>query len=414
MNWVKNLTGLAPSKDEFAELAKRTRIKAGETKKLVYDKEDFCLRVQEENGDFQGSINLHNAYEEYCRVPKNERAHVLDQFFGVMEKLPETLDGAITNILPRVQPQCFFEELKLTFAIEQWQGKGNSKGEFIENQFNPIAEHLAVSLVYDGPKTVTYLSRPTLEKWGARFDELLPRAITNLHRITPDPFQPLQPGLYMSAYEDTHDASRLLLPERVKECRVKGRPLAVAVNRNILLITGEDDFEAQKGFLSVYEKAAELPRPMPPFPLIYENDCWHLWRSPRDNPNHNAFDRLTVVAYHNIYSVQKELVDQLFDLEKTDIFVASYSAWEDQSGAIYSCCVWTESALSLLPKTDTISFVVLKGDSGENLGIYDWDKVMEVAGELLQLDPEFYPTRYRVESFPTKEQFDRMQAGRRG
>lgn len=405
MNWMKEIIGAKLNPDEFAELVCKVRQKAGDTRKLIYDKEDFCLRVQEGDGTYAATINLHNAYDEYYRIPKVERAEFLNRFF-LLGEVPETLDAAITNILPRVQPKCFYHELQLMHQIAELQKKSSVE---LETPFITLAEHLSISLAYDGAMTVSYLSKPILEKWSVSIEELMPRAITNLHRLTPEPFQPVKPGFYMSTYEDTHDASRMLLAVRVKECRVKGRPIAVAPNRNGLLITGEEDIENQKLLIEVCNKLADGPRPMPPFPLVYENDQWKLWRASRENPNHAAFDLLTVRAQMEIYAPQKELVDKLYDLNGTDVFVATYSAWQDEMEEVVSSCVWTESVLALLPKTDVISFVVLKGDSGENLGIYEWDTVAMAVGDSLKLDPQFYPPRYRVERFPTAQQFEKMK-----
>lgn len=402
MNWMKDALGLKISKDEFAEVARKTIIKGGETRDLVYDKEDFCFKVCENTGDIGGVINLHNVYDEYCRIPKGDREVLLQTFFAHQEKMPATLADAITHVIPRVQPRSFFEGLQTSKKISESKKKPGIAHQMSPNTF--FAEHFTVSLAFDGPTTISYIPQSILEEWSTSFEELLPRAITNLHRMTPDPFQPLQPGLYVSQYMDTHDASRMLLPERVKECRVNGRPIAVAANRNCLMITGEDDFEKQALLIAAVEKILEDPRPMPPFPLVYENEHWQLWRVPRENPNCAQFDLLNVRASLDIYGTQKALIDQLYDADGTDVFVASFTGYQTTTGEVLSQCVWTQGVHSLLPKTDRIAFVTMKGLTGSGAGDASWEDVAAIVGESLVEEKDMYPSRYRVNSFPSDEQ----------
>ncbi len=54
-----------PSRDEFAQLLKEAIEKAGEKHPIQYDPEEYCLRTEENGGH---TLNLINAYNEYCRA----------------------------------------------------------------------------------------------------------------------------------------------------------------------------------------------------------------------------------------------------------------------------------------------------------------------------------------------------------
>ena len=64
-----------------------------------------------------------------------------------------------------------------------------------------------------------------------------------------------------------------------------------------------------------------------------------------------------------------------------------------------SYCVWTDGIDSLLPKTDLIMIGNVEGSAA-----YEWDRVAEVAGHMLEAVEDLYPTRYRVSQIPTDEQ----------
>ena len=101
------------------------------------------------------------------------------------------------------------------------------------------------------------------------------------------------------------------------------------------------------------------------------------------------------------YGDQKPLLEQLYQQQGDDVFVASCSGISggDIAGSA-SYCVWAKGVVSLLPKTDKIAFM-----EGEGLqpAIVDWDQASAVVGDLMELQ-EIYPVRYRVEGFPTSEQ----------
>ena len=411
MNWFKDLLGLKPSPEEFAKTVLKFITASGypELTNPRYDAEQFAIVCSNDAGVVTATLNLGNAYDEYCRVPKAMRRQLLTAFFLNRYELPETLNEAIVNLIARLQPRIFFEGMKLRSAINTLNG--GEKDEASNMPHKIIGEHFGVTLVHDCPSQVSYISQATLEKWGSSFEELLPRAVTNLTRLTPEPFQPLQDGVYYSHYADTHDCSRLLVTHRVQACRLKGRPVAFTPNRNTLVLTGEDDVEGLALSLKFVQEALKEPRPLPVFALILDGEEWQLWDVPAEHPCKDDLSNQMLISMADIYGEQKALLEKKFEKEGHDVFVASLTILSDEKVKRYfSICVWSEGVPTYLPESDRVVFVEsIKGKPGKVLLTATFASVLSVMGDEMKFH-DMYPPRYFVEKFPTAEQLERIRA----
>jgi hypothetical protein len=124
---------------------------------------------------------------------------------------------------------------------------------------------------------------------------------------------------------------------------------------------------------------------------------------PPDRPRStNApFRQLYIQSIGQNYAEQKDLLDRRHELEQVDIFVASYSAMEEEkTGNVISYCVWSEGVDTLLPETDQIFFFRPEAPKNEQTaGNADSDTVRRVAGDLMEPQGT-YPERWRVKEFP--------------
>jgi hypothetical protein len=66
-----------PSKDTFARMLKEAIEKAGEKEPIHYDAESFCLRAK---GEGENTLNLTNAYNEYCGATKAQKSTLIRNF----------------------------------------------------------------------------------------------------------------------------------------------------------------------------------------------------------------------------------------------------------------------------------------------------------------------------------------------
>jgi uncharacterized protein YtpQ (UPF0354 family) len=404
MNWMKDILGLKPSRDEFVEIAKKAIRRNEPNAELMYDKDTFSIKIVESQAASPKQFFLENAYAEYCLAPANRRSDVLNGYFFPAVEVPGNFQEALPNILPRVQSRSFYEEMILMTKTGEMPMTDLGEAQL---PHRIIAEHFAVGLVYDSPQSVIQLNANKLSDWDVELEEVMVTALKNLDALTPEPFKEITPGVFLSTYEDTHDASRLMLLERVRQCKVQGRHVAMVPSRNTLVITGESDQQGQTIMLNIAEKVLQLPRPLLGLPLVLSADTWHPWQPNPDHPRAQGFHELRAIAISDIYNRQKDLLDRLHDKEGTDVFVATYMAMKDQSGNVFGSATWTEGTVTLLPSVDRISFVRTSIEQPKVVCTAPWAVVREVAGELMRPTGS-YPERYLVDSFPSEDQISRM------
>src|SRR4051812_43191709 len=234
-----------PSRDKFAAIMLRAFEQAGETRPVTYDPDGFCLRF-----DGAGVVWLHNAYNDYLRASRRQRREVLAHYSRVMrqrEPAAQPLDQVRDKLLPRVRERFYHESVKLVGQLEGWT-------DDMTFPHKVISDDLTVEMVIDHPESVQVLGTKVLNDWHVTLDELLPVARENLWRISNEDFRQLTPGFYASAWQDTHDASRLFLHDLIWQLKVTGPHVAMVPERNILLVTGADDVENVNRMVQLAER----------------------------------------------------------------------------------------------------------------------------------------------------------------
>jgi hypothetical protein len=409
MGWLDFLTG-PPNRDKFAKLVLAELRKRDGQAPLRYDAEQFLI----DRGS-DGFINLSNLYQEYCQVPRGERATVLDRFLrgcvGTTQfELPAEFDDVHPDLLPVVRSRFYLESVGL-------QSKARGGEDFTVPQ-QIIGDHLALSLVYDLPQAMRSIGQDDLERWGVTFYEAVEAARRNLEQVGNVAFASLQGegdgGVYISATGDNYDASRLILTDLVRKFAVRGDVIAMVPNRDTLVVTGSEDDGGLAVMTKVAEDSFEKPRPISTVALRLVGDDWESWLPPRESPHYAKFHELRLRTVGVEYNDQKELLDQIHETTGEDVFVASYSAVQHkESGKITSYSVWAEGVLSLLPETDDL--VLVRGnpqaDDIQVVASASFEQVREIVGELMQ-PAGLYPERYRVREFPTTQQLAAI--GKRG
>jgi hypothetical protein len=138
-------------------------------------------------------------------------------------------------------------------------------------------------------------------------------------------------------------------------------------------------------------------------------DEWEVWLPSEGHPSYQAFRELHVQSLAQTYAEQKDLFDKRHEREQTDIFVATYSAIQNNtSGRIASYCMWSEGVDSLLPMTDQIFFFRPQASEDEKLAARgEWDHVQNIVGDLMEPQGT-YPERWRVREFPSTELLEKI------
>ena len=384
-----------PPADRFARQMIEVFREVGSDRDYQYDAEQFRLVGGERGKEI---LNLQNFYAEHCGLPRKLRKQHLRQVVrGVLQsqlELPDEFEHAKPDLRPKLWMRAAFTKLNLRQKIEG--------GDGMDVPLYPLGEHLSIGIVYDLPHSMRSLTNSDLEEWDTSWYEALEAARHSLEDCE-FTFAKIGESLYASLTGDNYDASRILLQPIIEQLEVDGVPVAMVPNRDCLLVTGENDKMGISMMAEIAAKALDDPRPMSAHPLRLEGDQWVDWMPPKSHPAYQDLVLLQTQFMYQEYADQKALLDQYHEAEMIDIFVASCSALQNKNtDEVFTYCVWGEDVDSLLPKTDRI----MLAQDGGGIASAEWDQVVSVVGDLIVREEDYYPERFRVREFPTRQQLE--------
>jgi hypothetical protein len=390
MGLFNRLLGRPLSQDGFAAMVIKRLRASGETGSIDYDPAEFRLHKPADHNFF-----LHNFYQQYLRSPKEEHEELIRNFLTTWHtsgfKAPQEFADAKPDLLPALRARSYLE-----IGIPRMSDDFRAK---LDLAHQVVAEHLIETLVYDMPQSMMSVNDELLEKWGVTYYEAMEVAKENLQG---KPFQFAQAGeMYAVASGDGYDATRMLLLDFVRKLKVRGDAIAMVPNRETLYVGGAEDAVGLAMMAKLTKENVQLERSISGLAFRLAGDDWEIWMPPEDHPTFPDFRELYIQSIGQNYAEQKDLLDRRHELEQTDIYVASYSAMEEEkSGRVITYCVWSEGVDSLLPETDEIFFFRPGAPQDEQLaGKADWNTVRRAASDLME-PQEMYPKRWRVREFP--------------
>ncbi|HEX7379509.1 MAG TPA: DUF1444 family protein [Pirellulales bacterium] len=387
-----------PTKDEFARLVMATLREIGDRQPATYHEAEFRLTF-DSDGEETRTMYLTNLFGEYCRKPKNERNDFLRRAcIGLANpnEAPEDFEDAKPDLLPTVRVRSFQEELRL--------GRQIKGANWVAFPSVPLSEHLEVCLVYDLPTTMHFVDQETLDNWGVSLYEAMEIARQNLAEIE-FAIGALDEKLFIVVAGDAYDATRMLLVDQIRQLPLCGQVVSLPVTRDSLLLAGSDDIQGLGMMADMAEKKEDDPRPLCAVAHALVGDDWAPWLPPPEHPHHERFRLFALKHDYHDYAEQKKLSDKLHEQTGEDVFVATFSAAE-RDGKTRSYCVWTKDVAAWLPKTD---YVFLYARGSERRWVVTWDRLQEVAGQLMS-PLDCYPPRWFVDAWPTDEQIEALGA----
>ncbi len=391
--------------DSFAELLTKRLREAGDDGEINYDAKTFTLS----RGGVEAITYLGNLYAEYERADPEHREQVLRTFlatwFTARLDLPAELDDARPDILAAVRTRAYFEIGVPLMALMA----GGEAPPADHMAYAEIAGCLAVTPVYDLPTSIRQLDSRDLEAWGITLYEALEIAKVNLTETTRECAK--AGDVYVFAHGDSHDAARLLLTDLLASLEVDGDTVAMAPNRELLLVTGTENVEGLKDLAEMARKSLEHERGISGVALRLEHGEWAAWLPDQSHPAYAALSFLHAQTLVGEYEQQRELLTLRQEKDGSErCFISSYNATQDQrSGRVSSYCVWPQGMPALLPRTDRV-VLSTTGPDGKPIGVVaaaDWRRVEQEVG--MRMTPvDGYPERWRVESFPAPEELARI------
>jgi len=387
-----------PSKGDFARLAMRAFEQAG-VAGLEYEEAEFTLKRPGQNV----TIFLHNSYANYCSVRRSERHKVIAELvagLGVLPEVPQHFARAKHHVMPVVQSATAHGLTKL-MASKQREDPG------LETEFNVFAGELLVGLAYDTEHSITTVNGNSLIEWGVTLEEALAVARENLwDRTDPNRFAG-RGGVYWGEWHDSYDSSRILLTEFIYRLSVDGDPVAFVPNRDAIWVTGTKNTEGLRAVLKAgAESHFRQGHPISPDLYVLQDGIWNMYL-PEESESLEIWTSMRRRRDGLDYAQQKELLDQLYESEETDVFVANFTIFTREDGSNFSACVWPKDVDSSLPQAEVIGLVV--DDESRDSFMVPWDKAASVVGDLLEEEPGLTPVRYRARQFPSDAQIAQLR-----
>lgn len=394
-----------PGRDEFAAMMQGHFAHVLGDEKMVYDAEEFCLRI----GDpASRTVNLVNVHMEYCAAPFWRRGKIITAWLETIavmeEEFPATLEEARHRLLPQVRERFTWDLLKLTSELQ-----GSEK--FEPPPVRIVAGDLSVEVVYDMPRSTRTLSTDALKDWGTDFDSVLEIARDNLRNVSAPNFKKIAPGVYVSQWRDNFDAARIMATDVLFELEVKGHPVVFVPHRDEMVVTGTLEEEGLAVAAQHVVKSLQGPRPITGKAYRLGGVEWFPFLPPPEHPAYNVLKQLAMENVASCYNEQENYLQKLLEKRGEDVFVGSQMLVRDPSGIPQSICVWTKGVDTFLAESDFVFFV--DPDKEPNtLGEAPWARVREVLDDRMEAQG-LYPERYRVRSFPSDEELETLALAQR-
>lgn len=395
--------------DEFAQRAMSFLRAQGEMRRLVIDAKGQFLVVGESPGIVSFAY-LPHAWREFNSAPPSEHDKVLHRrlWTALSPQATPSKEVLLRSVVPRIRDRAWFSAVRRQAELEL--GANVSAIEALLLPHRAVNVELSVHLAFELPTSLMELGPDRLRAWGVTFDELLDVAKRNLKQRSTTPFENPEPGVFVSPYRDSYDATRLILPELFQALAVKGRPVVIAATHDIVLVTGDEDAEGLDKLGTWGEQALLEPRPNSAVTFRLESKGWRPWLPEANHPAYAKLKLLQLQTMASAYARQKEVLEALLEANGHDIFVANLRAFRSPSGHIFTSCSWTEGVEALLPETDRLDFVRLPPDGdAENGTVWStsWPVAVRTLGALMQPTGDV-PERWRVHGFPSEAQLQQM------
>jgi uncharacterized protein YtpQ (UPF0354 family) len=390
----------ALTQEQFAAIVLKRMGKSKLFSHLTYDADPFRIRFNDSR-NLTLTFNLRNVYKDYQKANRKDKLGTLDKYIQAFVTPAEMSNGeaALQHLMPVIRDKSMFEYVALTERLSGTRKPSNVVPTL------PFFEHLVMTLVVDAEHSTTSVNHGKLADWNVDFSSALKIAIDNLRDRTESKFTPVGRGVFVSAWSDVFDASRLLLTDMLHRLPIKGEPVIAIPSRNHLLVTGNGN---EPGIHDLIDIAADIlandTRPLAAQLFHFHDGTWKLF----DGGQH-AREKLAKPEYMRragAYADQKKLLDQIHVKEKIDIFVASYRVYENPAlGGLFGVAQLTRGVVTLIPKADYIWFYC--NQSNEIISV-PW-QAAERALTALSGESSYYPELFLVNEFPHDDQLTTLK-----
>jgi hypothetical protein len=201
----------------------------------------------------------------------------------------------------------------------------------------------------------------------------------------------------------------MLLLDFIRKLKVRGDTIAMVPNRETLYVGGSEDATGLEMMAKLTKENVQHERSISGLAFRLVGDEWEIWMPPKEHPSYRDFRQLYIQSIGETYAEQKDLLERRHEIEQLDVYVAEYSAMEENTNAeLFSYCVWSEGVDTLLPEADQVFFFRPEAVEAEQMaGKVKWDTMKRALGHLMAPQGT-YPERWRVKDFPDANMLEQI------
>jgi len=395
--------------DRYARAFEQALRAAGEQRVLRYDAREYLIRVGADPARPEGIFYLDNGFRaRQSASDEAARREVLQRYSRALGD-PHDETWEFSEIAPRlvagVRDRAYLEFNRLSVGTQFGVEAASPTVQ------RPLTADIARVLLLDAEASVSLMTESTLERWGVAWETAFAQGLANLRARSNEVHVIEHDGVLAWQSNDSFDAGRILLIDTLAGLPVRGELVAMAPDRDVLLLAGSEDIAQLRALVAVaHRRFDECNRLLSGWPLVLRGGQWQVFDPPAEVAT--VFGRL-VRRYAALgYRQQSEVLQKYLEAVGEDVFVGSWVLESDKDappGDFTTLAIWSEDVVTLLPEVDE---VVFNGDDGV-LYRAPWTRVRAVVAHLMQ-STEYFPVRWHVDGFPTPGELLEMGARRIG
>jgi hypothetical protein len=385
-------------RDRFAARVLDAIRRAGDTSSIEYDRQNFqFVKVDSEDPEFK----LGTFFSQYRDIPEQYHDAFINRVLlfwcGIYWPVPKHFKDAAPYVRLWIGPRRMAESLRLI----AWLDWGD-----LTPAHEVVGEHLATGLIYVTSHIRKFVTPAMLNQWNVDYVEATAVALEHRHKDSPDRWYRPMDGVYVGAWPDGGHAVRLVMPEFFRNLSLRGSAVAAVPNQGTLIVTGDNDDKGLDWLAARCDREFEPASEQSITGIVFRltDGKWTPWLPRPDHATFARFRSLYIKSQRHEYKAQADIMlRSASNLGYS--YISPYTVRRDPHGQfLLSICGWTDGIVSLLPRTDYIGFVMLKGAREYGVIAARWEQVSETLGHLME-PMDMYPERYRVRRFPTREEF---------
>lgn len=308
-------------RESFARRVRDEIAASGQFDEVTVEKGGRQLKIVRKDKSIHW-LTLRSHFDEY-KAADDKEGSIRHAAATVIEhrSAPQVFAMAKSNLVPRLKLRSSFEHLKACPPVE---------GIEASIPYRAIGDAYGVCVGWESPHLVQLVDGRLLKAWSVSFEDALAIAAANLRRKD---FQPQAMMLsderdspaYCFHCEDDHAGGRILLREEIETLKLRGAPVAIAVNQGRLLFAGDQDQDSLYTLAAVACKLQFEPGWMSGRAVRFDGGVWRDWLPPEEGRVRDLFDLIRCATLQGEYDGQKE------DIQKQlgeDVFVASYTMFQ--------------------------------------------------------------------------------------